>query len=57
MDKREFRMRLRGVGKTLKVVSEEEGISLKNMYNWVRVPRWAEWYLRYHEERQRNLDK
>jgi len=55
VSKGEFKLRLRGCGKTLGVMAREEGISIRNVYNWVEVPRWAEWYLLYQEERQRNV--
>ena len=55
MDKREFKVRLKGCGKTLGIMAKEEGISIRNIYNWPIVPKWAEWYLKYQEERQRNL--
>ena len=54
MTKAEFKVRLRACGKGLGDMAREEGISIRNVYNWTVVPRWAEWYLRYQEEVTRN---
>ena len=57
MHRKEWVERLRGLGIRVKDVARDEGLNVEGMYHWGEVPRWAEWYLAYQEERQKNLGR